>query len=89
VLVACAGDLTPFPWIDRLGLQLGQPATSKFAEVTDVILARYVSKRCRCRRDFASKLFAFIKLLVPPAEIRGKLWKSLMPARAPLHTGTH
>jgi len=40
----------------------------------------------RLRRDFAAKIFSVVKFLVPPSEIRGNLWRKLLPPRAPLHS---
>lgn len=37
-----------------------------------------------CCRDFASRLFAFMRMTLPSSELRGKLWKALVPAGAPL-----
>eukprot|EP00981_Chlorochromonas_danica_P002344 scaffold453_cov187-Ochromonas_danica.AAC.14 len=36
------------------------------------------------QRDFSSRLFAFLRLTLPSSELRGKLWRSLIPAGAPL-----
>lgn len=36
------------------------------------------------QRDFATKLFCFLRFQVPSAATRAKLWKRLMPAQAPL-----
>jgi SpoVK/Ycf46/Vps4 family AAA+-type ATPase len=36
------------------------------------------------QRDFAVKLFCFLRIPVPPHDIRAKLWSKLMPAGAPL-----
>lgn len=35
-------------------------------------------------RDFASRLFSFIRVTLPPPEIRQHLWKSLLPIQAPI-----
>lgn len=41
---------------------------------------------CECclRRDFASRLFSFIRMTMPPYDIRASLWRSLIPKAAPL-----
>ena len=36
------------------------------------------------QRDFSSRLFCFLRFLTPPHAVRAKLWKRLLPARAPL-----
>lgn len=36
------------------------------------------------QRDFASRLFGFVRLTLPPHEVRTNLWKTLMPPNAPL-----
>ena len=36
------------------------------------------------QRDFATKLFAFVRFMVPPHEVRAKLWRRMLPAHAPL-----
>jgi hypothetical protein len=36
------------------------------------------------QRDFAVKLFCFLRIPVPPHDIRAKLWAKLMPPGAPL-----
>ena len=36
------------------------------------------------QRDFAAKLFSFLRFQPPAAVVRAKLWKRLMPAHAPL-----
>ncbi len=35
-------------------------------------------------RDFSSRLFAFLRLTMPTADLRGKLWRALLPPAAPL-----
>lgn len=36
------------------------------------------------QRDFASRLFCFIRYSIPPGSVRSKLWGALMPVGAPL-----
>jgi SpoVK/Ycf46/Vps4 family AAA+-type ATPase len=36
------------------------------------------------KRDFASRLFSFIRMTMPPYDIRASLWHSLLPKAAPL-----
>jgi SpoVK/Ycf46/Vps4 family AAA+-type ATPase len=36
------------------------------------------------KRDFASRLFSFIRMTMPPYDIRASLWRSLLPKAAPL-----
>jgi hypothetical protein len=38
------------------------------------------------QRDFASQLYNFIRFVIPPSDVRGKLWRRLIPSRAPLAT---
>lgn len=35
-------------------------------------------------RDLSSRLFSFLRLSLPPADLRAKLWKALLPPNAPL-----
>lgn len=39
------------------------------------------------QREFATRLFSFIRFNIPPHEIRSMLWKSLMPVLAPRKKG--
>lgn len=36
------------------------------------------------QRDLATKLFSFVRFGLPPHDLRAKLWRSLLPAAAPL-----
>lgn len=35
-------------------------------------------------RDFGSRLYAFMRIVLPQADVRQSLWKSLIPVNAPV-----
>jgi len=50
-----------------------------------VVLANIDSpQNVTLQRDFASKLYCFLRMQVPPSAVRTRLWRRLLPSGAPL-----